>query len=106
MIGTFGSVIFLVRDFINLEDESRTTLSAYLLKPILGMFLAIAVFIVDILGHATISSASILQIRHETLYVLALAAGLLSEQTYAVVSSRAQMALRNMQERDAGQSAV
>lgn len=98
MIGTFGSVIFLVRDFIDVEAEARTTLSSYLLKPILGMFLAIAVFIVDILAHAAVSSGSILAVRHETLYVLALAAGLLSDQTYAVVSSRAQMALKNFQD--------
>jgi hypothetical protein len=60
--------------------------------------LALAVFVVDILGHSLISTADILQIRHETLYVLALAAGLLSEQAYNVLLGKASDALNQFQQ--------
>lgn len=91
VLGAFGSLIFLTKDYI--EREQQTLLAAYLFRPILGMFLAVAVFIVDIVAHSVISTASILQTRHETLFILALAAGMLSEQAYEVVSVRAKTAL-------------
>jgi hypothetical protein len=96
VIGGFGSIIFLTRDYILLEEH--TGIAAYIFRPILGIFLAIAVFTLDILAHAIISSASILEVRYEPLYVLALAAGLLSEQAYAVVRFRAEESLRKYKE--------
>lgn len=97
VLGAFGSLIFLTRDYI--EREEKTTLEAYLFRPILGMFLAMAMFLVDILAHSMVSTAGILKIRHETLYLLAFAAGLLSEQAYEVVSLRAQAALQRFRAR-------
>lgn len=91
VLGAFGSLIFLIRDYIS-EDTERK-LSAYIFRPILGIFLAVAVFIVDVLTHSVISSASILDIRYEPLYILALAAGLLSERVYDAVRNRANRAL-------------
>lgn len=95
VLGALGSLIFLTRDYISLE--SATGLAAYFFRPILGMFLAMAMFILDILAHAVISEAGILEVRAETLYVLAFAAGLLSEQAYSAVSTRAQAALVRFQ---------
>ena len=96
VLGAFGSLIFLTRDYIDIEH--RTTIAAYIFRPVLGMFLAMAMFIVTLLGHAIVSTGDILQIRHETLYGLALAAGLLSEQAYGVVNDRAKAALQKLQE--------
>lgn len=91
VLGAFGSVIFLTKDYI--ERDINTLIAAYIFRPFLGMFLAVAVFLVDILAHSVISTADLLETRHETLYILALAAGMLSEQAYAAVSGRAQAAL-------------
>jgi hypothetical protein len=96
VLGAFGSLIFLTRDFI--IRESTTTIAGYVFRPIFGILLALAVFVVDILGHSLISTADILQIRHETLYVLALAAGLLSEQAYNVLLGKASDALNQFQQ--------
>jgi hypothetical protein len=80
VLGAFGALIFLVRDYITLDEEKK--LSDYIFRPVLGVFLAVAVFVVDVLAHSVISTASILQVRPEPLYILALGAGLLSETAY------------------------
>lgn len=97
VLGAFGSLIFLSKDYI--EREEQTPLAAYVFRPVLGMFLAVAVFIIDIAAHSIISTASIVQTRHETLYLLALAAGLLSDQAYSAVSMRANAALEAFRKR-------
>lgn len=99
VLGAFGSLIFLTKDYI--ECDVETTLAAYFFRPILGMFLALAIFVIDMVAHSLISTADILKIRHETLYILALAAGLLSDQAYTVVSIRAQAALEKWKEKSA-----
>lgn len=80
VLGAFGALIFLIRDYITVDRERK--LSDYIFRPILGIFLAVAVFVVDVLAHSVISTSSILQIRPEPLYILALGAGLLSETAY------------------------
>jgi hypothetical protein len=70
VIGAFGSLVFLTRDYI--MKEETTAIGAYIFRPVLGVFLAIAIFTLDIFAHAIISTAGILEIRHEPLYVLAL----------------------------------
>jgi hypothetical protein len=80
VLGAFGALIFLIRDYITLDEAKR--LSDYIFRPVLGIFLAVAVFVVDVLAHSVVSTASILQIRPEPLYILALGAGLLSETAY------------------------
>jgi hypothetical protein len=44
-----------------------------------------AMFVLDVLAHSVVSTSDILKVRHETLYILALSSGLLSEQAYEVV---------------------
>jgi hypothetical protein len=90
-LGAFGALIFLIRDYITGDVEHN--LSHYVFRPILGIFLAIAVFVADILVHSVVSSASILEIRYEPLYILALAAGLLTDRAYDIVRGRADEAL-------------
>lgn len=68
-------------------------LSAYLFRPVLGAFLAVAIFIIDIVAHSIVSTAEITKIRHETLFVLALAAGLLSDHAYDMINTRSKLAL-------------
>jgi hypothetical protein len=96
VIGAFGSLIFLTRDYM-MHDEERG-IAAYVFRPMLGIFLAMAIFTLDVLAHAILSTASILEIRHEPLYVLALAAGLLSEQAYAAIRFRAEGVLEKYRE--------
>lgn len=92
VLGAFGSMIFLTRDYIAFEVE--TTIAAYMFRPILGMFLAVAMFVVDLLAHSVVSTAPMTEIRNEPLYLLAFAAGLLSEQAYGFVHHRAEVALQ------------
>lgn len=92
ILGAFGAIIFLIRDFTTPEGKTKP-ISTYLFRPFLGVFLAIAVFVVDIMAHSVISTASILQIRPEPLYILALAAGLLSERVYDAIQNKVQVAI-------------
>jgi hypothetical protein len=87
VLGAFGSLIFLTRDYILSTEDS--SVSTYIFRPILGMFLAVAMLIVDISAHAILSQSDILEVRRETLYLLAFAAGLLSEQAYNIVAKKA-----------------
>jgi hypothetical protein len=96
VLGAFGSLIFLIRDYITADQEKN--LSDYIFRPVLGIFLAVAVFVVDVLAHTIISSASILQIRYEPLYILALGAGLLSETAYDWVRRSADSAFARRRE--------
>jgi hypothetical protein len=98
VIGAFGSLIFLSKDFIERQEE--TSISSLIFRPILGMFLAMAVFIVSMFGHTVISTADILKIRTEPLYLLALAAGMLSEQAYELVKKSASAALDKLTEEE------
>src|SRR5262249_52131149 len=58
VLGAFGALIFLIRDYITLDEEKK--LGDYIFRPVLGIFLAVAVFVVDVLAHSVISTASIL----------------------------------------------
>ena len=112
VLGALGSLIFLTRDYMienwrhdedsinedgNTEDRERP-LTAYLFRPILGIFLALAMFVIDLVAHVVVSSSTILDIRHETLYVLALAGGLISEKAYEVIQYHAHKALDRLME--------
>jgi len=94
VLGAFGSLIFLTKDYIEIKEGIG--LAAYLFRPILGMFLAVSMFVIDVVANSLVSTASILQIRHETLYLLAFGGGLLSEQAYKAVSLRAEAALEKL----------
>lgn len=98
VLGAFGSLIFLIKDFI--DKESTVWVEAYLFRPVLGMFLAMGMFILDLLAHSLLSTSGVVDVRIEPLYVLALASGLLSEQAYAIMNIRANAIL----ERAKGQS--
>jgi hypothetical protein len=93
IIGAFGSLIFLTRDYVMNEEEKMTPVSSYLFRPILGIFLAVSMFVVDIAANTVVSTSDILQVRRETLFVLALAAGLLSDKAYAFIDRKARGAL-------------
>lgn len=94
VLGAFGSLIFLARDYVREQDES---IAAYVFRPMLGAFLGMAMFVIDVLLHSVISTAGMTQIRREPLYLVAFAAGLLSEQAYGIVQTRAETALREYQ---------
>ncbi len=96
VLGSFGSLIFLTRAYINKERE--ITIATYIFRPLLGQLLAVAMFVIDVMAHAVISSASIHEIRSETLYILAFAAGLLSEQAYELVHHKAEEALKKLKQ--------
>jgi|GEM_PF-2433503 hypothetical protein len=97
VIGAFGSLIFLTRDYI--VSRKRVSMAAYIFRPILGMFLAVSMFILDMAAQTLISEAEIYQIRHETLYLLALAAGLLTEKAYFILNLKATDAIDTLREK-------
>lgn len=99
VLGAFGSLIFLTRDYMLSETDDSATLGSYIFRPILGMFLAVAMYIVDIAAHTLISSSGLNSVRNETLYLLAFAAGLLSEQTYSLVYMRGAEVLKSMEKK-------
>ena len=92
VLGAFGSMIFLTRDYIR-ESEDRASIAAYVFRPVLGIFLAVAMFVIDVLLHTIVSEGGMTAVRREPLYLLAFAAGLLSEQAYTLVHSKAESAL-------------
>ncbi len=62
------------------------------------MYLALAVFITDASIHTLISDAGIEEIKREPLFLLAFAAGLVSEQAYSVIVQRARETLKHERE--------
>ena len=97
VIGAFGSLIFLTRDYI--VSHKRVGMAAYIFRPILGMFLAVSMFILDMAAQTLISEAEVYQIRHETLYLLALAAGLLTEKAYFILNLKATDAIDTLRDK-------
>ncbi len=91
ILGGFGSLIFLTRE--HLENEEKIPIKAYIYKPLLGMFLAIASFIANISVHTLVSESEIQKIRRETLLLVAFSAGLISEQAYSAITEKAKKAL-------------
>ncbi len=98
VLGALGSLIFLTRNYIVEEKfiysddpelrKKVMPVSAFILQPVLGMMLALAMFIIDLLTHSVISSSSIIEIRKEPLFIFAFAAGLMSEKAYAILEIR------------------
>ena len=105
VLGGFGSLIFLIRE--HQENDQAIPIKAYVYRPILGMSLALAIFIADASLHALISSADIENIRKETLLLLALSAGLVSEQAYSAIYYKAKEAIEKFKgEREKAQAKV
>jgi hypothetical protein len=97
-LGAFGSVVVLIKDFIS--GSNNTPFLSYIFRPILGMFLAMAVFLLDVLAHSLISTSAIETIRMEPLYVLGFAAGVLAEQAYGIILTKAQFSLDSFKEKN------
>lgn len=85
VIGALGSVLFLVNTTVT-TGGNALTVENFLFRPLLGALLAVAFLIADIVTHAVVSTGNILQVRRESMYGLALAAGLLSEVAYRRLS--------------------
>ena len=98
ILGGFGSLIFLIRE--HMENEQDIPIKSYIYRPILGMSLALAIFITDASIHTLISEAEIENIKRETLFLLAFAAGLVSEQAYSLIVHRAREVLKNESENE------
>jgi hypothetical protein len=88
--GAFGSLLYLTKVFI---ENKHDNIAMYIFRPFLGMFLGLSTFMVYMFTHVLVSSSSVYNIRKESLYVLALASGLVSEQAYSVVVTRAKQIL-------------
>ncbi len=93
ILGGFGSLIFLVRE--HMENEKNIPIKSYIYRPILGMSLALAIFITNASIHTVISDAEIESIKRETLFLLAFAAGLISEQAYSLIVHKAKEVIEN-----------
>lgn len=85
VIGAFGGLIFLLCTVVRVGSRDEIPvlgIEDFLFRPVLGAFLALAFLIADFVTHAVVSTGSVLEIRRESMYGLALAAGLLSEAAY------------------------
>lgn len=80
MLGALGSIIFLIREHI--DPKKETPIRSYFYKPIFGILLAIATFVVNLSVNGLASTARVEDLRTEGILLLAFAAGLLSDQTY------------------------
>jgi hypothetical protein len=80
MLGALGSIIFLIREHI--DPKKETPIRSYFYKPIFGILLAIATFVVNLSVNGLTSTARVEDLRTEGILLLAFAAGLLSDQTY------------------------
>lgn len=99
VLGAFGSLVFLIKDFLSKEDSTNCV--SYIFRPILGMFLAMAIFFIDMLAHSIISASAIEQLRVEPLYILGFSAGLLSEQAYEIIKNKAENSLNKTKNKKA-----
>lgn len=104
ILGAFGSMIFLTRDFMYHRGDA-TPLVHFIFRPVLGIFLGIGCFVVVISTNALVSTSSILDVRRETLWILAFAAGLMAEKVYAVLDRRVAEALGKWSRDGAGDRA-
>ncbi len=80
MLGALGSIIFLIREHI--DPEKKTLIRSYIYKPIFGILLAIATFVVNLSVNGLTSTAKVEDLRTEGILLLAFTAGLLSDETY------------------------
>jgi len=94
VLGAFGSLIFLTEKYIKGREPG---LAAFAFRPVLGMFLALAMFVVDMASHALVSNAHYLEMRPETLYLLAFSGGLMSEQVYSLVVKRLESTIQRVE---------
>lgn len=99
MLGTLGSIIFLLSQHI--ENESNIPIKSYILKPIFGMFLAISTFIVSFgVSYLVSASSAIETFKVEGVLLLAFGSGLLSEQTYKFLTKKTGEALKDTDKAD------
>ena len=95
ILGAFGSWVYLVR--LHILGEKPLRLEEYFYRPILGMALALAVFIINLSFHSLLSNSEMNKVRYETLTVLAFAAGFLSEKTYLAIEKITEQASKKQQ---------
>jgi hypothetical protein len=99
VLGAFGSLIFLTEKYIKGREPG---LAAFAFRPVLGMFLAFAMFVLHMASHALVSNAHYLEMRPETLYLLAFSGGLMSEQVYALVVKRLESTIQRVEDSEPG----
>ena len=82
ILGAFGSMIFLINDFMSGNKETRRPIFEYALKPAFGMFLAIATFVIAIGANGVLNPSNALSVNSQFIYLLGLGSGLLSDKAY------------------------
>ena len=93
ILGAFGSIIFLVSE--HMRNEEVIEIKSYIFRPIFGILLAIATFIISVSINGLTSTAKIEDIRTETIFLLAFAAGLLSDNAYEMITEQASSRLHH-----------
>ena len=86
ILGAFGSIIFLISQ--HMKNEDKIEIKSYIFRPIFGILLAIATFVISISINGLTSTGKIEDLRTETILFLAFAAGLLSDKTYEMITKR------------------
>ncbi len=95
MLGALGSIIFLIGDRIKYQgDEGEKNIGksviSYIYRPIFGMLLAIATFILTASINGVTSTAKLENLRTESILFLAFSAGLLTDKVYEQIIKKAE----------------
>jgi len=86
-----GSLIYAIRDIT--DSDSKTSVISFALRPFWGIFLSIVMFVLFLVTHSLVSVSATSNVRNSTVYVLALACGLLSEQAYTLLIKKLRVSL-------------
>lgn len=98
MLGALGSIIFLIGDRIRYQgikaqqDDAKSVIS-YIYRPIFGMLLALATFILAASVNGVTSTAKLEDLRTESILFLAFSAGLLTDKVYDQIIRKAEDAI-------------
>ncbi len=98
VLGAFGGVLFLLRSLAGAGVPGvSVTLSTgdFFFRPLVGALLALALLVADIVIHTVLSTGNVLQVRQEPMYILALAAGFLSDKAYLQLEKMLDTGIRN-----------
>ena len=83
-----------------MRNEVEIEIKSYIFRPIFGILLAIATFIISVSINGLTSTARIEDIRTETIFLLAFAAGLLSDNAYEMITEQASSRLYKISKDD------
>jgi hypothetical protein len=93
-LGSLGSLVYLIADLLM---GGKDSVLSFGLRPLLGIFMSVAFFVVLVVAHSLISTSTQSDVRFSTMYGIALAAGLLSDKAYQMLKRKLSESLDGLQ---------